>query len=201
MNLSLKDAPSIRKWVKEKRDCLEDREVDELSRTACLRLESWVFAQSLKKKIKTIALFSAIQNELSPYPFQKKFLESYDYAYPRIGSWQKKELQMYIVDGLPGETQNWSCSKQGILEPSEKCHRLSPGVLDMIVVPGVGFTKKGERIGMGAGFYDRYLPHATHALKVGFCYDFQIFDELPVKEHDHEVDWIITPKQVIEVSN
>ena len=61
---------------------------------------------------------------------------------------------------------------------------------DLIVVPAVGFDPQGSRLGHGKGFYDRLLP-GTQALKVGICFDFQLFEHIPAEEHDVPMDRII----------
>ena len=60
----------------------------------------------------------------------------------------------------------------------------------LIVVPAVGFDPQGSRLGHGKGFYDRLLP-GTQALKVGICFDFQLFEHIPAEEHDVPMDRII----------
>jgi len=84
----------------------------------------------------------------------------------------------------------------GILEPKEVIEIKHPSEFDIIMVPGVAFSKKGDRMGQGKGFYDRYLKEST-AVKVGLAYDEQILDELPTEEHDVPMDIIITDSTII----
>ncbi|HEX9023695.1 MAG TPA: 5-formyltetrahydrofolate cyclo-ligase [Geobacteraceae bacterium] len=86
----------------------------------------------------------------------------------------------------------------GIPEPDANCPVHSPGEADLIVVPGVVFDVQGRRIGYGKGYYDR----ALHLLEgsgrlVGFCYDFQLVEEIPGEPHDVRMDLIITERRVI----
>lgn len=62
---------------------------------------------------------------------------------------------------------------------------------DIVIVPGLAFTKEGKRIGYGAGFYDRYLKNIS-AYKIGVGFDFQIVNELKQHENDIKLDTIIT---------
>lgn len=70
----------------------------------------------------------------------------------------------------------------------------------LILVPGLAFTRKGERLGQGGGFYDRFLssflsdfadkrPLITLA---GLCWDIQIVDSIPIEDHDVRLDCLIT---------
>jgi 5-formyltetrahydrofolate cyclo-ligase len=59
--------------------------------------------------------------------------------------------------------------------------------LDVVLVPGRGFTPAGDRIGRGKGIYDRLLA-GTKAKKIGVCFSCQIVDQLPMDEHDIRMD-------------
>jgi len=73
---------------------------------------------------------------------------------------------------------------------------------DMLVIPMLGFTRQGYRLGYGSGFYDRTLP-ALRAIKpvktVGLAYSIQELPEFPVEPHDAPLDVIITENEVIKV--
>jgi 5-formyltetrahydrofolate cyclo-ligase len=68
---------------------------------------------------------------------------------------------------------------------------------DIIVLPLIAFDRKGNRLGQGGGYYDRYLAKSK-ALHVGLAYTQQEVPNLPVEPHDQKLDWIITPKEVIK---
>ena len=86
----------------------------------------------------------------------------------------------------------------GILEPIKK-HILEVSIenIDLIIVPGVGFDIKGRRIGHGKGYYDNLLRDSKNALHIGFAFEFQIIDKVPVDIHDIPVDKIITEERII----
>lgn len=72
--------------------------------------------------------------------------------------------------------------------------------LDAIVVPGLLFDGAGQRLGYGAGFYDRALARfAPPALKVGVCFHFQLSPEVPVLEHDVPVDVVVTSERTLDL--
>lgn len=80
----------------------------------------------------------------------------------------------------------------GILEPEgdEEC---CPEDIDLIIVPARAFTTRGERLGRGGGFYDKYMSQTQfRATKVGIAFRCQIFDELPCDAHDIRVDEVVT---------
>ena len=87
----------------------------------------------------------------------------------------------------------------GIPEPHPSARRILPaGKLDLIIVPGLAFDRRGHRLGRGAGYFDRFLSRlAAHVPMVGVAFDFQVKKRLPVEPHDWPVSKIITEKEVI----
>lgn len=64
---------------------------------------------------------------------------------------------------------------------------------DVIIVPGVAFTRAGQRLGQGGGWYDRFLPgRRADALTIGIGFTAQVVDFVPAEDHDVELDCIVT---------
>ncbi|MEH7081007.1 5-formyltetrahydrofolate cyclo-ligase, partial [Bacillus velezensis] len=85
----------------------------------------------------------------------------------------------------------------GIQEPKKSlCEKINKDEIDLKIVPGVAFTLKGDRIGYGGGYYDRYLSDYAGNL-VALAYELQIVEELPMEEHDHRMPLIFTETRVI----
>ena len=61
----------------------------------------------------------------------------------------------------------------------------------LVLMPGIAFTQKGDRMGYGGGFYDRFLAEEPNHPTVALCYDFQILDSLPTEEYDIPVDMVL----------
>ncbi len=80
----------------------------------------------------------------------------------------------------------------GIDEPQgvEMC---PPELIEVMVVPGVAFTRQGARMGRGRGYYDRYLgvAEAAHIYKIGTCFACQLVAELPTEPHDVAMDRVV----------
>ena len=64
--------------------------------------------------------------------------------------------------------------------------------VECIIVPGVAFDRKNNRMGRGRGFYDRLLKSTPNAVKIGVAYDFQVLDSIPVEPHDVKMDKIVS---------
>jgi 5-formyltetrahydrofolate cyclo-ligase len=91
-------------------------------------------------------------------------------------------------------------SAYGILEPQHGRSSL-PQEIELYFIPGLAFDRKGNRLGRGGGYYDRYLSTIRpDAIKVGLAYQLQIDTALPVETHDHQVDLLITETGIIPVN-
>ncbi len=79
----------------------------------------------------------------------------------------------------------------GVWEPVAK-KRVKPEDLDLIIVPGLAFDKKGNRLGRGKGYYDRFLGSLSDKTpSIGLAFDFQILPLIPTTAHDVSVRKII----------
>lgn len=86
---------------------------------------------------------------------------------------------------------------EGVPEPmDEDPNSVYDDAVELIVVPGVAFDKKGERIGMGKGYYDRYLAEYKSPLKVALAYEEQILDYVPKDIYDEAIDLIVTDQNI-----
>jgi 5-formyltetrahydrofolate cyclo-ligase len=85
------------------------------------------------------------------------------------------------------------------LEPTEKVKNNNEMYdLDIIVVPGLVFSKNGYRIGYGGGYYDKFLSEVSNEVKkVGIVYSDFVVNDLPVDEYDLPVDLIMTERETI----
>ena len=82
--------------------------------------------------------------------------------------------------------------------PEAACPEINPSHIDLVLVPGVAYDRRGYRLGYGAGYYDRFLRLLRpDALKVGLAYSFQVLDVLPAEAHDVPVDLVATEEELI----
>ena len=78
-------------------------------------------------------------------------------------------------------------SRQGCWEPSAIGSPLTPHENDLILVPGLGFTQEGHRLGRGGGFYDRFLATSASVPTWGIAFSSQLLANLPLEAHDKSV--------------
>lgn len=80
----------------------------------------------------------------------------------------------------------------GIPEPAAHCPIFNLKQLDLALVPGIGFTLDGGRLGRGKGYYDRLLAEVP-GFKCGVAFDCQVAAEFPLEPHDVRLNCILTP--------
>jgi 5-formyltetrahydrofolate cyclo-ligase len=87
----------------------------------------------------------------------------------------------------------------GFAEPSALAAEAPVSELDVVIVPALALDPTGQRIGYGAGYYDRALA-GTVVVKVGVIFDFQLVSEVPATDGDVPVDWVVTDARTLRAS-
>lgn len=113
---------------------------------------------------------------------------------PRV---EGDEMQFYPYT----PTRVTNVSEYGIMEPNNPFEDAE--VPTVMIVPGIAFDLNGGRVGRGKGFYDKYFSRCSDVikLKIAFVADFQIFDHVPMDEHDIPVDEIVTDGGLLLISS
>ena len=83
------------------------------------------------------------------------------------------------------------------MEPKDSCEKAKK--IDCLLIPTVGVSKLGVRLGYGRGYYDKFLS-STDAMKISLTYSKQIVKSIPNNSHDIKMDWIVTEDENIQIS-
>lgn len=86
----------------------------------------------------------------------------------------------------------------GIDEPANSESLGCEQKIDCAIMPGLVFDNHGNRIGFGAGYYDKFLADNPQVYKIGLCYEFQVCDNIPSEKHDVRLDLLVTEKRLIK---
>ncbi|MDI6752302.1 MAG: 5-formyltetrahydrofolate cyclo-ligase [bacterium] len=139
----------------------------------------------------SILFYASERSEVETLPMVEESLAKKRCFLPKVF---RDELKVFEIKSL----SELSPGYYGILEPNAETETELEGI-ELIIVPGLVFSKDGGRIGYGKGFYDRLLAK-TGSIKIGLCFSCQLTEELPRNEHDQRVDRIITEDGVIYCS-
>lgn len=147
-----------------------------------------------EKKAKNIFAYIAVGSEVSLESLidaLQKSENKYSVSFP--GAMENGEMKAL----KPFTYSDFTLSAHGIYAPDE-AHSIiiKPDELDIIIVPLLLFDEDKYRLGQGGGYYDRYLPKARNALKIGVAFEEQKYGEVPCEPHDIPMDMIVTDKKI-----
>ena len=173
------DKRTIRKAVRAEIARLTDTEKSELS----AQIFSKIAELQEVRQASVVALFASLPDEPQTTAIIEQLSRSKRIVLPRI---EGEEMEFYdISEGLRE-------GAFGIMEPVATTP-IEPSEIDVMIVPGVAFTRDGSRCGRGKGFYDKYLSRrGFRAYTIGICYPCQIVEVLPCEEHDVTMNLVIS---------
>jgi 5-formyltetrahydrofolate cyclo-ligase len=124
----------------------------------------------------------------------KAWQEGKSVAAPRV-DWDGKRMDPIEIRSLDVGMQT---TVPGLREPVSG-NSVPLGVIDMVVVPGLAFDRRGYRVGRGRGFYDRFLSQQDfQGIRCGLCFQEQLqVEPIQAEPHDIPMDLIITDREVI----
>lgn len=161
-------------------------------------IKEYLLELIFKEKPKAIMLYQDFRQEVMTQAIIEELLKKdFTVLLPKTLVKEKSLIPYRITDPSKDLIQG----AYGIWEPnSERATEFSASQIDMVVIPGVAFDEKGNRLGYGGGFYDRFLPSLKcDALKVALAFELQIVPKVYPQEHDCLMDVILTEKRKIEL--
>lgn len=95
------------------------------------------------------------------------------------------------------DPDGWEVGQYGIRTPIlSRSEIFQPEALDVVLVPCTAFDAECFRVGMGKGYYDRYLPRCKNAVKIGIAFETQRVEHAAVDEHDQRLDAYVTERGI-----
>jgi len=111
---------------------------------------------------------------------------------PKV-SWDQRRMLPVEITSLQ---TSMTTTGPGVREPVSG-NPMPLAFIDLVIVPGIGFTPNGHRIGRGMGFYDRFLAQADFlGLSCGYGFEDQMIDSLPVLDHDMSLSMLCTDRGI-----
>ena len=133
-------------------------------------------------KAERVMLYSALPDEVQTQAFLEKWHLKKQIILPTV-------VGDDIIPVAYEKDTDFAVGDFNILEPQNEPYK---GDFDLIVVPGVAFDRKDNRLGRGRGYYDRFLCQHLSVKRIGICFDFQLVDEIPTEPFDIRMDEVIS---------
>jgi len=189
MNEIVKKKKDLRKKLNERRNLIKRNEIKEFNIEAFNKLTKKIKLN----KVDCVGSFMPIRSEISTNKLNKTILDmDKKLAFPTI----EKNSETLIFK-TTNSLKNFKLGKFNIPEPKDDNKEIIP---QLFFVPCLGFDLKGYRIGYGGGFYDRTFEKLKKLnllfYTVGFAYDDQKQNELPIEKFDYKLDFVLTEKQL-----
>ena len=184
------DKKLLRKEMRARRKSLPEFERQTLSNEIIKKF----LAQDVYKNSQIVMAYVSMPEEVQ---LQKIFTDAFNdkkiLAVPLIiGAGEMQAVQVESFDAL-------EVGEFGILTVRKDSRKIiSPEKINCVIVPGAAFDLNLNRLGLGGGFYDKFLPRAVNAKKIALAYEFQIVENVPTEPHDFKVDMIITEKRIVK---
>jgi 5-formyltetrahydrofolate cyclo-ligase len=188
------DKAQLRRTLLNRLHAMPSEQRNEKSRKACQNLVSIEPFQ----RASTVMMFVSLPHEVDT---SEAILHAWQLgkivAVPKI-SWEQRHMIPVQIQSL--ET-GFSTGASGLRNPIA-------GVpvpfedIELVVTPALGFDNKGNRLGRGGAYYDRFFANnELTALRCGFAFSEQLVDAVPVTEHDRPVDMLVTDEGIVHFAN
>lgn len=170
----------VRKIIQQRKKQYSFEEKKAKSKIIFQQVEQWTEFQ----KADTLMVYWSMDDEVYTHDFVLKWFQTKTIILPSV---KGDELELRVFRGMDDMTEG---AAFGIKEPKE-LYKKELDQIDLVIVPGVAFDRRNNRLGRGKAYYDKLLSK-TNALKVGVCFDFQMLESVPVNQYDIKMDRVIT---------
>lgn len=166
----------------------EDRH--QKSAKICARLESL----DAFRAAQTVMMYMPLPEEVDVLAIAIAcFQQGKSVCVPRV-NWHRKDMTPVEIQSLNDEAMD--LDEHGIRTPREG-EVVLPELIDLVIIPGIAFDTCGNRLGRGAGYYDRFLSRLNRrTAKIGVAFERQIIDTVPMGDKDVRVDLVVTDRRV-----
>jgi len=174
------DKSDLRRQIREQKRAMTPEQIE----LASARLGELFVATEQYRNAKTIYGYLPYNQEVRTVPMLERAIrDGKQVAVPKVCGDEMKFI--YLTD-LSQVEKGYA----GIPEPVAD-GPVADDPTALVLMPGLAFTKKGDRMGYGGGFYDKFLASEPGHPTVALCYEFQILEILPTEEYDIPVDCVL----------
>ncbi|MGN0318824.1 MAG: 5-formyltetrahydrofolate cyclo-ligase [Lachnospira sp.] len=186
------DKKQIRRYIKEKKEQLSKAYIEKESR----RIFEKLYSLLEFKNEENIFSYVSYNQEVDTYPFISHCMELGKNVFvPKVITCdgQNNDMEFFNITSMDELVEGY----KGIMEPIEGTAVAPDDIPGLMIMPGLAFDEKLNRVGYGGGFYDRYIESHPKLKKVAVCFDFQILNEVCHEEFDMKPDMIISENRIL----
>lgn len=174
------DKKELRRQIREQKQAMSEDDI----RRRSARLAELFVASPLYQQAKTVYGYLPYNQEVRTVPILEQAIrDGKRVAVPKVYGDTMRFIYMEDLSQV-------AVSSFGIPEPVTD-EPVAEDKTALVLMPGVAFTRQGDRIGYGGGFYDRFLAEEPDHPTLALCYDFQMVKSLPTEEYDIPVDCVL----------
>ncbi len=180
---------AVRKHLREVLAALTESQRHQKSLNAC----SLVAASPEFAAARVVMLFLSTPHEVDTASLAlKSWQAGKTVVVPKV-SWDQRRMLPVEISSL---NTNMTTTGPGVREPVSG-KPIPVDFIDLVIVPGLGFTSTGHRIGRGMGFYDRFLAQPEFlGVSCGLGFEEQIVESMPVLDHDMPLGMLATDRGI-----
>jgi len=175
----------LRSLSQQIRDQLGAAYQQQASELICAQIGAW----ELFCAASVVLAYLPMRGEIDLRPLFSQFPEK-RWAIPRV-----VETPFHHLEFHPYQNDRLIRHRYGMLEPDPTLPEIPPAKADLILVPGMAFSRQGFRLGYGGGYYDRLLAGTGHVQTAGVCYQALLLEDLPHEPKDLPVQHLVTEQQ------
>jgi 5-formyltetrahydrofolate cyclo-ligase len=166
-------------------------------------IEKRLFELDVFRKAESILMYVSFRSEVDTRGYLQDIIASGKKLVLPVVNSRQKVLKLYEIKDMSELVPGY----MGIPEPEiRENRRVTLNEIEVVIIPGSGFDRKGNRLGYGGGYYDRLLSYESkqlakvehHIPTVALAFEEQISTDIPAEPHDIKVDMIVTDERIID---
>ncbi|MBI5932976.1 MAG: 5-formyltetrahydrofolate cyclo-ligase [Chloroflexi bacterium] len=178
----------LRKECRAARKALGEMGRARASLAICKRLAAWTMFTASE----TILTYMPIKSEVDLTPLLERFPQK-RWVLPRIRPEENHRMDFHRYDAARLIQHPF-----GMMEPTPDAPTLAADEIELTLVPGLAYDRRGYRLGYGGGYYDRFLSR-FRGLSAGIVFHDLWLDLIPHGAHDVTVQWVVTEQDIFGI--
>ena len=193
------DSPKAKREIRARMIARREALSETLRREWSAAITSRLLALEGYRAARVVAAYASFRAEFDTSAFLAAALAAGKrLALPRVAANRERLEYCFVTD----PARDLATGTWGIPEPGVHCERMADGsAVDFVLAPGLAFNRRGDRVGYGRGYFDRFIASLPgRPLVAAGAYSMQLVGQLPVEPHDRGVQVLVTEWETIDTT-